>query len=153
MKRTESYKPKSPNFLRRSLAGYLRFFRGILWLAVAVGLVVLTGFLIVYPLWYFASGYKNIYSLFAMGVLCLALAFALAGRLRSSVREAGGLGSWLRTRFFRTVKKIVCVLFAVGVLYALVFLFVHGYTLTAGALTLVYLVFLGAVLAGRRESL
>ena len=153
MKHTESYNPKSPSFLRRSLNGYLRFFRSILWFAVAVGLVALTGFLIVYPLWYFASGYKNAYSLFALGVLFLALAVALAGRLRGSVRSAGGFMPWLRTRFCRAIKKTVCVLLAAGVLYALILLFAQGYVLTAGMGTLISLVFLGAVLAGRRESL
>ncbi|MCL1817757.1 MAG: hypothetical protein FWG35_02415 [Spirochaetaceae bacterium] len=153
MKHTGNYNPKSPSFLRRSLTGYLRFFRGILWFALAVGLVVLTGFLIVYPLWYFASGYRNAYSLFALGVLLLALALALAGRLRSSVRGAGGFMPWLKTRFFRAARKVLCVLLAAGVLYALFFLFAHGYILPAAAGTLVYLVFLGVVLARRRESL
>ena len=152
MKHTENYKPKT-KLLQRSLAGYLRFFRGILWLAAAVGLVALTGFLIVYPLWYFASHYKNAYSFFALGVLLFALALALTGKLRSSIRIAGGLAAWLRTRFFHTVKKFLSVLLAMGILYAIVFLFARGYVLTAGAGTLVFLVFLGVVLAGRRQSL
>ena len=153
MKHSENYNRKAHSFLRRSLKGYLRFFRGILLLAAAVGLVGLTGFLIVYPLWYFASGYKNVYSLSALGVLFLALALALAGRLRSSFRSAGGFLPWLRTRFFHAIKKFFCVLFAAGVLYGLVFLFVRGYVLSAAAGALVYLVFLGAFFAGRRESL
>ena len=153
VKRTEHYKPKTSRLLQRSLKGYLRFFRGILWFAVAMGLVALTGFLIVYPLWFFSSGYKTIYSFFALGILFLALALALAGKLRNSCKDAGGFALWLRTRFSRTLKKIFRVFLALGLLYVLVFLYAHGYLIAAVAGTLVYLVFLGVALAGRRESL
>jgi hypothetical protein len=151
VKPTANYNPKH-NFLARSLKGYLRFFRGILWLLVSFCLVALTGFLIVYPLWYFASGYRNAYSLFALGILLLAVLAVLAGKLRGSVRGAGGFELWINKRFFRAVKKTARVLLAAGALYALILLFARGYTLPAAAGSLAYLVFLGVALAGRREQ-
>jgi hypothetical protein len=151
VKPTNSYNPKH-NFLARSLKGYLRFFRGILWLPASFFLVALTGLCIVYPLWYFASGYKNAYSLFALGVLLAAELFALAGKLKNSIHGAGGFGLWLKKRFFRAVKKTAYALLAALALYGLILLFARGHTLVAAGGTLVYLVFLGIILAGRRES-
>jgi hypothetical protein len=151
VKPTNAYNPKH-NLLARSLKGYLRFFRGILWLPASFVLVALTGLCIVYPLWYFASGYKNAYSLFALGVLLAAALFALAGKLKSSVHSAGGFGLWIKKRLFLAVKKTARFLLAALALYGLILLFVRGYILAASGGTLVYLVFLGIVLAGRRES-
>jgi hypothetical protein len=152
VKRTNNYNPRRNSLLVRSLKGYLRFFRGILWLLAALGLAAVTGFLIVYPLWYFASGYKNTYSLFALGLLVLAAVFVFVRRLWASIRGSGGVFSWIKTRFFQTVKKILCILLAVMVLYLIILLFARGYILTASGIALVYIVLLGAVLAGRRES-
>jgi hypothetical protein len=152
VKHTDSYSQKSDSFLRRSLQGYARFFRGILWLLAAICLVGLTGFLIVYPLWYFASGYKNGYSLASLSFLLLAVLFFLAGRLRASVRGAGGFGLWLKTKFRAFVKKALFVFLAAAALYLMFFLFARGYVLAASGIALVYLVIVGVVLAGRRDS-
>jgi hypothetical protein len=152
VKRTDNYNPKPTSFLRRSLTGYLRFFRGILWLLAAAGLVALTGFLIVYPLWYFASDYKNTYSLVALGILLLGAAFVFIRKLGTSIRGAGGFAQWIKTRFVRAAKKILSILLAVIALYAIILLFARGYILAALGMALVYIVLLGAVLAGRRES-
>ena len=152
MKRTDSYRHKRINFLQRSLNGYLWFFCGILWVLLAVCLVALTGFLIVYPLWYFASAYKNTYSLFALCILFLALLIWFAGRLREQIRAAGSFSAWLATRFLVTAKKLARFFIAILSLYGLIFLFARGYTLPAAGGVLVYLLFLGVILGGRRKS-
>lgn len=152
MKHTDNYSQKADNFLKRSLKGYVRFFRGILWLLAAVCLVVLTGFLIVYPLWYFASGYKDGYSLASLSFLLLSIVFFLTGRLRASIRGAGNPGIWFKKKFRAFFKKLVFVFLAAAALYAMIFLFARGYILAASGITLVYLVILGVVLAGRRDS-
>ncbi|MDR1626221.1 MAG: hypothetical protein LBT33_06735 [Spirochaetia bacterium] len=152
MKHTDSYSQKPDNFLKRSLRGYARFFRGILWLIAATCLVGLTGFLVVYPLWYFASGYKNGYSLAALGFLLLAVFFFLVGKLKASVRGAGGFGLWLKTRFRAFLKRALFVFLAAAALYLIFFLFARGYIPVASGIALVYLVVLGVVLAGRRDS-
>ena len=152
MKRTDIYRQKQNSFLRRSLHGYLRFFRGILWILIAVCLVALTGFLIVCPLWYFASEYRGAYSLFALGILFLTALAYLAGRFKTQVRAAGGLYAWLTTKLWKQIKKLARVFLAVLALYGVILLFTRGYTLAAAGGALVYLVFLGVILAGRRES-
>jgi hypothetical protein len=152
VKHTENYNQKPNNLLKRSLQGYCRFFRGILWFLAAAALVALTGFIIVYPLWHFASEYKNGYSLAALGILFLTMAFILVRKLKTSVRGAGGFGAWMKTSFLRFVKKAVYGFLAVLVLYIAVFLFAQGYILAASGIALVYLLVLGVVLAGRRDS-
>ncbi|MDR1179678.1 MAG: hypothetical protein LBK44_04170 [Spirochaetales bacterium] len=151
MKHTDSYNQKPESFLKRSLKGYTRFFRGILWLVAAVCLVGLTGFLIVYPLWYFASNYKNGYSLTALGFLFLVAVFFLVGRMKASIRLAGGFGLWLKTKFKVFLKRVLFIFLAAAALYMVVFLFARGYILVASGAALVYFVVLGAVLAGRRN--
>jgi hypothetical protein len=152
VKHTESYSKKPDNLLKRSLRGYSRFFRGILWLLAAMALVALTGFIIVYPLWYFASAYKNGYNFAALGILFLTAAFILVRRLKTSIRSAGGPGSWMKTCFLRFVKKAARVFLATAVLYADVLLFARGYILAASGIALIYLLVLGVILAGRRDS-
>ena len=153
MKRTDSYKHRQNSLLKRSLYGYLRFFRSILWILAAVCLVALTGFLIVYPLWYFASEYKNTYSLFALGILFLVMLIFFAGKLKVELRITGGIGLWFSSRFFPAIKKLIRVFIAIAALYGIIILFARGHTLIGAGVSVVFLLFLGVMLGGRRESL
>jgi hypothetical protein len=138
--------------LLRSLKGYLRFFRGILWLFIALGLIAVSGFIIVYPLWYFAAGHRNLYTIFSAGLLLLAAVYVLFRKLRRAVRGAGGPGPYVRTRFFKKAKKLLFLFLAVLALYGIILLFIRGWFLAASGTSLIYVILLGVVLAGRSES-
>ena len=89
MKHTQNSRHTS-NFLERSLNGYILFFQGILWFFAAIIIIAASGFLIVYPLWYFASEYKNLYSIFALCVLLSGALYILIRKLKHGIRSAGG---------------------------------------------------------------
>ncbi|MDR2587977.1 MAG: hypothetical protein LBC67_00990 [Spirochaetales bacterium] len=151
MKHTSSYKNRRPDFLVKSLQGYVAFFRGVLWLAVCLVLTAASGFAIVYPLWFFATGYKNLYSVFSLCVLFLAALGVFLFRLKREVGLCGGVRSYLGLRVAPKAKRAALFLAALFALYGIILLFLRGYFFAGLAAGLVYFVFLGVFLAGRRE--
>jgi hypothetical protein len=119
---------------------------------LSLGFIAVSGFILVYPLWYFAAGYKNLYTLFSISILLLAAVYVLVRKLRQAVRGAGGSGRYIRVRLFKKAKKLFFLFLLILALYGIILLFIRGHFLAASGMALICVIFLGAVLAGRSET-
>jgi hypothetical protein len=84
-------------------------------------------------------------------VLFLAALGVFLFRLKREVGLCGGVRSYLGLRVAPKAKRAALFLAALFALYGIILLFLRGYFFAGLAAGLVYFVFLGVFLAGRRE--
>ena len=131
--------------------GYGRLLKGALILAAAGIGILLSGYLIVYPLWLLSNRHKSLYGILAL-VLLVTLVLVLAvRRLGRTIAASGGLGTYLKKRFFPFLIRCFAALIGAGFLYFGVLCFSRG-SLIAGVLASgLFILFLGFVLFSRHD--
>jgi hypothetical protein len=108
---------------------------------------VLSGVLIVFPLWYISTRHKDVYGVSALGIIGLLAAAALGKKVYADMRNAGGMTGYMKRRVVPLLRKTAAALSAALGLYGIVLLFAHkNYTLGIGAL-FIYIIFFGMLLS------
>jgi hypothetical protein len=115
--------------------GYAKLAKSIVLALAAIAVSLGLTAAVAYPLWYLSLNHRKLYALALLSVLALAAAFALAGRLRSSLRS-GARASEIILRVLKGLGKVILTLLVVLLAVPIAVLFARGKTLY-GALALV----------------
>lgn len=128
--------------LRRVLRGYARVGSWILHLISLAAAAAIVSLAIVVPLWLAATRATEAYT---VAVITL----TAAGILTALLRRVRGQSIGAVIPIIKTAGRVLAIL---ALIYALVFLFVRGYTTAAIVITLAGLVWVGYAAAGRRTT-
>jgi hypothetical protein len=146
----------SPNpladFIRKSLRGFKTTARKALWAAAAVLAVGLSACLIVVPLWFFSSRYKDGYAGFALLLGAGAAVFLVGRKVRAAWKEAGSFRRFALRHFRPAAKKTAGIAAAAAGLYGLALLFAKGHIAAGIAAGALYALFLGFLLSFRGDA-
>lgn len=153
VKPEKNYSPPILDILRESLRGYKRLFCRLVWIALALAATAISGFFIVFPLWYLSARHKDLYGLLSLLVLFSTGLFYCVKKVRDGVENAGGLRGYGKNILLPRLRKILVLSAAALGLYGILFLFAKDLVIPGIVGAVLYVVFLGTVLSSRRESL
>jgi hypothetical protein len=116
------------NFFRRAFQGYIGILKLGRLLTVLLFAAAVLGFIVAWPLWYFATTNSAAYSIFTLAVLGAGIVFAAArriiGRRARSRLPSGASGS--RNPLLTVLLIVLWLVIFVAGIYAVLFLYFRG---------------------------
>jgi hypothetical protein len=153
VKPANSYTPNPLlRLLKKSLRGYKQSAKRALWIAAALAAVGISAFVLVFPLWYVSSHYRNQYTGFSLLLIFLSILVVVTRKILSEIRRAGNFRRFAVQSLLPAAGKTAAYLAAAAGLYGVVLLFARNHIPTGMAAAALLALFLGFLLSVRDES-
>jgi hypothetical protein len=132
---------------RSSLRGYKKLWSRILKVFILFAAAVLSGVVIVFPLWYVSTRHKDLYGISALIILGIAALGVFVKNFLRGITRAGGFTEYVKFRVLPLCGKTAAGLSAILGIYGIILLFAYkNYILGVGAV-IVFAIFFGIILS------